>query len=520
MQYTIEILWIDDEIEFLKSHILFLENKGYKVLTANNAIDALEILEKKRVDVIFLDENMPGMTGLEMLQQLKLLMNETPVVMITKSEEEQIMETALGSNIRDYLIKPVNPNQILLSLKKIIEQQKLLSQKTLTDYQQTFRELGNDIYEANTFNDWVEVYKRLTFWENALQSSGASAQMHQVLQMQKETANNEFAKYVKKNYLHWFTSGGNDLPILSPQVLKKLFFPLLGTQKMVLLVIDNLRYDQWIALKPYFQKFYKVEQENIYCSILPTATQYARNALFSGLMPEAIRKLKPELWRDENEDGLKNEFEHELFKQYLTRNGINTSILFEKASNLKNVKKIDENPKRFLQHPLSVLVFNFVDILSHARTDVDVVKELASTEPAYRNLTRQWYEHSALNNLVEFLAQNGVHLFLTTDHGSIKVSNPVKIVGDRNTSTNLRYKYGKNLSYESSDVFEITQPEEVGLPRFNVSGSYVFASKNQFFAYPNNYNHYVNYYKDTFQHGGISLEEMLIPAVYLKPIDS
>lgn len=519
MQNRTTILWIDDEIEYLKSHVLFLELKGYKVTTVNSATEALEILQEQRFDIIFLDENMPGMTGLEMLNQLRLSLNETPVIMITKSEEERLMENALGSNIKDYLIKPVNPNQILMAIKKIVEHHKLFAAKTTTDYQSAFRELGSTIYESRIHTDWIKVYKHILRWEMALENSDSPADMREVLQMQKNTANTEFAKFIKKNYETWFSPNCQQRPVMSPSVLKHYLFPHIGESKVFLLVIDNLRFDQWLAIRPFVTKYYKVDDESMYYSILPTATQFARNALFSGLMPHAIKRTMPEYWRDEDEEGLKNEFEKELFKSYLSKHGINVPFYFEKASNIKTARKILENPSRFTETPLSVLVYNFIDILSHSRTDSDVIKELASTEAAYRNLTRSWYEHSPLNKLIEYLSSNKVKLIITTDHGSIKINHPIKIIGDRNTSTNLRYKYGKNLNYNKNEVVEILNPEAVGLPRKNISGNYVFSSQNDFFAYPNNYNYYVSYYKDTFQHGGVSLEEMLVPVVSLSPIE-
>ena len=513
----IKILWVDDEIGHLKSHILFLENKGYSLTTANSAIDALDLLKEESFDMIFLDENMPGMTGLEMLDKLRTEFKDIPVVMITKSEEERIMESALGNNIKDYLIKPVNPNQILLTIKKIIDHKKLMSEKVTTNYQIAFRELGSEIYESRKYSDWFDIYKKLLMWELTLQDSDSPADMQNILQMQKETANTEFAKFIKRNYEKWFDPSTTDRPIMSPNVFKQYVFPHLGTEKIIIIVIDNLRFDQWLVLKPLITKYYKVDMETMYYSILPTATQYARNALFSGLMPDGIKRTYPNFWIDEEDEGLKNQYEHELFKNYLNRHGHDIPFYFEKAVNTKQTRKITDNPSRFIENPLSVLVYNFIDILSHARTDVDMVKELASTEPAYRNLTRSWYEHSSLNKLIEYFSQNNVKLFITTDHGSIKISHPIKIIGDRNTTTNLRYKQGKNLNYNSNDVFEISKPEIIGLPRFHVSGKYVFACENDFFAYPNNYNYYVNYYKDTFQHGGISLEEMIVPFISLTP---
>lgn len=518
MQTPAKILWVDDEIDLLKPHIIFLEAKGYKITTSASAVDALETLRGQQFDILFLDENMPGMTGLEMIARLRDTLCETPVVMITKSEEESLMEGALGNSIKDYLIKPVNPHQILMAIKKITDQRKLESAGAATGYQESFRDLGEAIYQCRDFASWADIYKKLLFWDLRLQNSGSDDSMKEIFQMQKQTANTEFAKFVGREYEGWFRAGDDAArPVMSASALRKLVFPRLAPGRNMLLVIDNLRFDQWLAIKPLITKHYKVESEDIYCSILPTATQFARNALFAGVMPEVIKSAYPQYWRDEDHEGSKNEFEKELFALNLKKNGIDTGFYFEKASNLKSAHKVGDSPKRFLQQPLSVLVYNFVDILSHARTDVEVVKELASTEPAYRNLTRSWYEHSPLSRLVEFLAHNQVKLFVTTDHGSIRISNAVKVVGDRDTSTNLRYKHGRNLKYPQDRVFEVTRPEAVGLPRATLSGGYVFARENDFFAYPNNYNHYANHYRDTFQHGGVSLEEMLVPLVSLVP---
>lgn len=513
----IKLLWVDDEIDLLKPHVLFLEQKGYEVHTANNGTDAIDIVNNETFDLIFLDENMPGLSGLQTLSEIKRKYPTLPVVMITKSEEENIMEQAIGSKISDYLIKPVNPNQILLSIKKNVDHQRLISEKTTSAYQTDFMQIGMQINDCRTYENWVDVYKKLIFWELELERSGNNA-MDEVLKMQKNEANNAFTKFIKRNYISWFEDKNASKPLLSPSVLKTKVFPLLKeNKKVVVILIDNLRLDQWKILEPKFREIYNVSDETVFCSILPTATQYSRNAMFSGLMPSEIQKLFPDIWLNDEDDGGKNMHEEELLKRNLSRNGLIDKFYYEKVFNNKAGKKIIDNINNVLQNQLSIIVFNFVDMLSHARTEMDMIRELAEDEAAYRSLTLSWFEHSPLFELIKTLAEHNVSLFLTTDHGAVRVQNAIKVVGDRNTTTNIRYKQGRSLSYNPKEVFEITQPQKVFLPLTNVSSTYIFAENTDFFAYPNNYNHYVKYYKDTFQHGGISLEEMLIPAITLEP---
>ncbi len=513
----IAILWTDDEIDLLKPHILFLESKGYEVTTANNGSDAIEHVKKNNYDIIFLDENMPGLSGLQTLKIIKEISPEVPVVMITKSEEEDIMEEAIGSKISDYLIKPVNPNQILLSIKKNINIKQLVTKKTNAGYQAEFSGIGTLINEARSINDWISVYKKLVLWELKLEDSGDNVMDH-VLLMQKSEANSAFAKFIKKNYFSWFENNSPDKPMLSPSLFKTKVFPLLDKQhKVFVIVIDNLRFDQWKTIQPAISEYFNIEEESIYCGILPTSTQYARNSIFAGLMPSEIEKLHPELWIDEEDEEGKNIHEEDLLKKQLARSGKNIKIHFEKIFDNKYGEKLIENLSNILQNQLSVIVFNFVDMLSHARTDSKMIRELTNDESAYRSLTLSWYKHSPLHNLIKELSQQDVHIVLTTDHGSIRVAEPIKVVGDKNISTNLRYKQGKSLNYNPKEVFEILHPSKAYLPSQNVSSSYIFASGSDFFAYPNNFNHYVKYYKDTFQHGGISMEEMLIPIITLSP---
>jgi DNA-binding response OmpR family regulator len=512
----ISILWTDDEIDLLKPHIIFLEQKGYSVDTASNGSDAIEKVKSNTYDLVFLDESMPGISGLETLSKLKTIDGNLPIIMITKNEEEDIMDAAIGSKISDYLLKPVNPKQILLTIKKHVDNTRLINKETTSAYQSEFAQLGMQINAASTFNDWVEVHKKLVYWETELDQL-EDAGMKEILLTQKTEANSEFSKFIRKNYANWF-SNLSEAPLLSPNVLKNKVFPLLREkQKVVFILIDNLRYDQWKTISGLLNESYYFNEEGIYSSIIPTATQYARNALFAGLMPLEIKKLYPKLWLDDTDEGGKNLKEEELLKHNLQRHKLDVSISYDKISDLKFGKKLSDNYKQLLGYDLSVIIYNFVDMLSHARTEMKVIQELASDEAAYRSLTLSWFKHSYLLDLLKALAREQVKVIITTDHGTVKVQNPLKVVGDRDTSVNLRYKIGRNISFKSKDIWEVSNPEKIHLPKINLSSTFVFASGNDFMAYPNNFNHYANYYKNTFQHGGISMEEILIPYIELTP---
>jgi len=513
------LLWADDEIELLKAHILFLEKKGYEVVTVSNGTDAIEQCRKQTFDLVMLDEMMPGLSGLETLQKIKEIQPATPVVMVTKSEEENIMEEAIGRKIADYLIKPVNPMQILLTLKKNIHQKEIVTEVTQTGYQQEFQQLAMKIQDCRGYQDWMDVYRRLVHWELELSSTDSS--MTEMLKMQKEDANIGFAKYVKKNYLDWVDERKQfdqdpSRPMLSPDVFKKKVFPLLNQgEKVFLIVLDNFRYDQWRMLAGEIGDMFDID-EDMYFSILPTATQYARNAIFSGLMPNKIAQMFPDLWVDEDSEEGKNLNEGPLVGTQIERFRRHDTYSYHKFNDQTTAEKFMQQQYKDLQkYDLNVLVFNFIDMLSHARTESKMVRELANNESAFRSLTLSWFRHSAMADLFKELAQSDYKVIVTTDHGSIRTNKPVKIIGDRNTNTNLRYKLGKNLNYQSKDLFTISDPRKAQLPSPNLSTTYVFATGDLFFAYPNNYNYYVSYYKDTFQHGGISMEEMIIPIVTL-----
>lgn len=505
------LLWVDDEIELLKAHIIFLEKKGYEVVTVSNGPDAIDQCRQQTFDLVLLDEQMPGLSGLETLQQIKDIQPATPVVMVTKSEEENIMDQAIGSKIADYLIKPVNPNQILLTLKKNIHQREIVTEVTQSGYQQQYQQIAMQISDCRTFDDWKDVYKKLVRWE--LELSSADSSMSDMLKMQKEEANNGFGKFISKHYLDWIEKKTDDRPLISPEIFKSKVFPAIDNgDKVFLIVIDNFRYDQWRILSEEIGDMFNID-EDLYMSILPTATQYARNAIFSGLMPLQISKMFPDLWVDEDEEEGKNLNEAPLIKTQIDRYRRHDKFSYTKINDSTAADRLIKEFNNLKQNDLNVVVINFIDMLSHARTEMKMVRELANNESAYRSITLSWFRHSVLSDLFRMLSQTDYKVIITTDHGSIRATKPLKIIGDRNTNTNLRYKLGKNLSYNPKEVFVIHDPKKAQLPSPNLSTSYVFAMGDSFFAYPNNYNYYVGYYRDTFQHGGISMEEMIIPLI-------
>lgn len=511
---TAKILWVDDEMDSLKSQIMFLEKKGYDIKSLSNGYDALEFVKENAVDVVLLDESMPGMTGLETLQKIKSERADIPIVLITKNETENLMDEAIGSQISDYLIKPVNPNQVWLSLKKIIDNKRLVAQKTTSAYQQDFRALFMALSDNPDHREWMEIYKKLVYWELEMKKS-ESPEMQEVFETQKKEANTEFFKFISKNYSDWVTKTAADSPIMSHNLMKFKVLPHVEPGiPLFFILIDNLRFDQWKAIQPLFSQRFRIQEEETYYSILPTATQYSRNAIFSGLTPLELEKKFPAEWKNDDEDGGKNLFEEEFFKAQLARERLqDLKYSYTKITNHQEAHKLVDNIHNLLNNDINIIVYNFVDMLSHARTEMEVLKELAADEASYRSLTASWFEHSPLHQALKRIADKKLNLIVSTDHGSIRVNTPQKVIGDKQTTTNLRYKHGRNLNYDPKEVLAFKDPRTAGLPVPNVNSSYIFAKLDGYLCYPNNYNYYANYYKNTFQHGGLSLEEMIVPII-------
>ena len=512
-----KILWVDDEIELLKPHILTLQNRGCVVDTCNNGYDAIDMVTEHSYDMIILDEMMPGMTGLETLPLIKDIRPTTPVIMVTKSEEEDIMDKAIGSKIADYIIKPVNPSQILLLVKKHIHSHQLVAEQTTADYRAEFGRISQMVDSASTFNHWLSIYRKLISWEIEL-SQSSDESIKEVLQYQKNEANQAFCRFVRQNYQSWINSRDNDTPVMSHTLMRSKILPVVdANSKTTLLLIDNFRYDQWRTISPMLHNYYNTVTDECYCAILPTATQYARNAIFAGLMPLAIDKLMPNQWLNDNEEGGKNMYEEQFLRRQLQQAGKSYRMTFDKLVRPEAGRKLIDNISRVYDADFSVIVYNFLDILSHARTETEIIRQLTEDDASFRSLTRSWFEHSELFILLKMLAERGHTVIITSDHGTVRVDNPIRVQGDKQTSSNLRYKTGRNLAYNYKEVYEITKPEQIQLPSSNLTSSYIFAYNHDFFVYNNDANRHIRYYRDTFQHGGISMEEMIVPFVVLQP---
>ena len=517
-----QILWIDDEIELLKPHLILLEQRGYSVDKATNGEDAIEMVKAKHYDLVFLDEMMVGISGLETLPHLKEISPSTPVVMVTKNEAESVMEEAIGGKIDDYLTKPVNPAQIIAACKKFLESKRIAKEKVTQDYTMGFNEISRRLYEPLEWNDWLEIYQKLVTWSMELDRY-PDLGFQQTLQDQWRECNVEYSKFFESNYKRWlYNRDEEDSPVLSPDIFEKYVAPLLKTGKPTFFfVVDCMRLDQWLVFEELLSPYYNFNKD-YYSSILPTATPYARNSIFSGLFPIDIKKYYPQWWANEmnTEDHKLNAYEQQLLEEQVKRKRIQlkNKLTYIKIHDTDFGKKIEADIMKYARNHFTAIVINAVDMIAHSRSDYAILKEIAPDESAYRSLTRSWFTHSSLFSMLRSLSEiKDVNIVITTDHGSIRCLRGVKVVGDRDTTTCLRYKFGKNVKAEARNAMIINDPEEYKLPKPGVTINNVIAKEDYYFVYPTDYHHYLQKYRDSFQHGGISLEETIIPVITLKP---
>lgn len=511
-----KILWVDDEINHLKSHILFLEQRGYQVVPVTNAEDAISYVKKEYFDLILLDEMMPGLQGLEAVSILKDINPSLPIIMITKSEEENLMEEAIGENIDDYLTKPVNPSQILSSCKRILEKKRIADEKLIRDYTQEFQKISSLLNESISYNDWISIFTSLA--ERIIDIDNyPNPELRQIIDDQLKECNSVFGNYIEKNYSNWVQN--NDRPILSPDIISHYVIPLLKKkQKVLFILIDNLRVDQWMSIEPILYEFFNIRREYYY-SILPTATPYSRNSIFAGMFPYEIEKFHPKLWKlGDDDESSQNRYEDKFLGEQLKRNGLHfdntfkyVKIVHQKKAR-ETVKKINE----YLSVPLTVMVFNFVDILSHRSSDSEIIQEIVPDESAYRSLTKTWFKHSPLYSILKIVANEDIQVIITSDHGSILTKRGSTVYADRETSTNLRYKYGRGIRGDKKDLIEVKDPTSFGLPRKGLNINYLIAKEDVCFLYPTNYHKFHTKFNNSLQHGGVSLQEMILPLITLE----
>ncbi|MDI6779404.1 MAG: response regulator [Bacteroidota bacterium] len=519
MQYSKgKILWVDDEIELLRPHILFLKEKGYDVETATNGEDAIELVNEKRFDIVFLDEMMAGMGGLKTLSTIKNIRPELPIIMVTKSEDEGLMENAIGGKISDYLTKPVNPSQILLACKKFLEGKKITGEHVSRDYLKEFDEISSAILSSPDENDWIDIYTKLVNWSIDLDEHPELG-LKNTLYDQFRTANLDFSKFIENKYRNWLEQ--ENRPVLSIDVVEKFLLPEIhNTKSVFFFVIDCLRLDQCMGMETILREYYNINRK-FYYSILPTATPYARNAIFSGSWPNDIERRFPEIWEKwEDDDHSRNKNEGQFLISLLERRKVNIKPdpKYVKIIDPEFGKGIEQNILSYTQNKLTSIVVNFVDILAHGRSDSQILKEIAPDESAYRSLTQSWFNHSSFFNMLKTLStQKRVKVVITTDHGSIRCMRGAKVIGDRDATTNLRYKFGRNLKVEDKHAIFIKNPSDYRLPNRGVTINYIIAKEDYYFVYPTDYHKYLAQYRDSFQHGGISMEEMILPFIVMEP---
>ena len=509
------ILWVDDEIHHLKPHILFLEDKGYTLSQVANGQDAIALSEQNDYDLILLDQSMPGMDGLETLSEIKKIRSSMPVIMITKTEDEWLMDEAITGQVEQFLIKPVNPSQIFMACKQTLEQIKLREQKATSDYLKEFQEIDRRLRDDLSADDWWKLYDRLVDWQikfDKYKDTGLGS----ILEEQIQTCNREFSHFIESNYENWMKT--NNHPTLSPDIVSKYVQPILERNKKVcLLVVDCMRHDHFKAMMDLLEPFFNIDIDYKF-SLLPTATPYSRNAIFSGLYPDEMVKKYPQQARDmEKHASSLNQHEKQFLIDQLKKYGLgNKRVHYHKIWAVEEGKKFQNRIKDYIQQDVLALVVNFVDILAHKSSQMDVLKEMVPDESGYRTAVRSWLEHSWLLQVLKKLSENNFTVIMTSDHGSIRVQHDVMVSADREASSGVRYKFGRNLNTKEKNALVIKEPEKYRLPSFGPQPSYIVAKDDIYFVYPNQAHKYQAKFKNSFQHGGISMEEMMVPVAIMK----
>jgi DNA-binding response OmpR family regulator len=510
------ILWVDDEVESLSSHILFLQEQGFNVEKAAHGDDALALLQRTAYGVVLLDEQMPGRRGLDLFRAIRALDLTLPVVMVTKSEEPATLKDAIGADISDYLVKPVNPRQVLSVVTRILEGDRIRQQRLSRDFATRFRELEARRAGVLDWRSWTELVVELAEWEFRL-GQAEEPGLSEALQSLQASLRQDFARFIDQQYAGWLRGTRADRPPLSVDIVPEFVEPALRQHKKALLVVvDCLRLDQWEAIRPLISTRFDVET-SYYFSIVPTATPFARNAIFSGLLPAALQAAHPHWWRDQDESSL-NAHEHELLSAQLERRyGRQIPVRYEKVFTAADGEALlTRLPSHLAAEGVTALVFNFIDQLTHGRTENSTLFEVARDAPALRSLTRTWFERSALWGALREAERRNVPVLLTTDHGSIHCHSPATVFARRDATANLRYKFGEDLrTQEREAAIVVDDLASFGLPARAPGTRLLLATGDRFFVYPTKLREYQARYRGAFLHGGVTPEEMVLPIALL-----
>jgi DNA-binding response OmpR family regulator len=510
------ILWVDDEIDLLSAHVIFLRERGYNVVEATNGDDAIELVRNERIDLVLLDEMMPGRDGLSTLEGIKDINPLLPVIMVTKSEEEHLMDEAIGKKIDDYLTKPVNLSQIQSAIKKILDKQRLTESTLTREFVMEFSRITQRLSGPLDWKEWIDIHVKLSEIDLELERFRDVGLKQSLMDLKKQSAS-EFGRYVTKNYQTWIKQGNG--PSLSVDVVNNHVAPLLreGVQTFFI-VIDCMRLDQWLMIEPVLADYYNIKKEYYY-SILPTATPFSRNAIFAGEYPDTVAKLNPELWFKSNNEASRNRHERQLLDRNLALKGLKfkSEPKYVKVLDIEEGQNVARKIKSYSSVPLLSIVYNFVDKMIHGRSESEILQEIAPNEAAFRSLVKSWFEHSHLLDMLKTLASWNCAVVITSDHGSVIGTRGTIAHGKRDTSTNLRYKYGDNLNCDQKQAWLVKDPKTMRLPVWGLGTSYIIALEDFYFVYPTNYSEYKRHYQNSFQHGGISPDEMILPVAVLRP---